>query len=224
MTNDDLCYLSASEALKLYKRRKLSPVELTKALIARAEKVNPKINCLADRYFDEAIAQAKASEARYMKRGTKTGALDGVPLAVKDAQRLKGKRTTQGSLIFKDWVDEHPGAHHHAGVLPLRHHRLAHLGCDAQSVEHRVGSRRIIGRIGRGIGGRDHHAGDGHRHGRVDPHSGGGLRCGWLQAAAWAEPGRSARQLRPLQPLRADDPHRGGRGADAERDLGPAPA
>ena len=42
-----------------------------------------------------------------MKRGTKTGALDGVPLAVKDAQRLKGKRTTQGSLIFKDWVDGH---------------------------------------------------------------------------------------------------------------------
>ena len=30
-----------------------------------------------------------------------------MPLAVKDAQRLKGKRTTQGSLIFKDWVDDH---------------------------------------------------------------------------------------------------------------------
>lgn len=107
MTNDDLCYLSAVHALKLFKKRKLSPVELTKALIARAEKVNPKINCLADRYHEEALAQARASEARYMKRGAKTAPLDGVPLAVKDAQRLKGKRTTQGSLIFKDWVDDH---------------------------------------------------------------------------------------------------------------------
>ena len=61
MTNDDLCYLSATDALKLFKKRKLSPVELAKALIARAEKVNPEINCLADRYFDEAIAQARAS-------------------------------------------------------------------------------------------------------------------------------------------------------------------
>lgn len=107
MTNDDLCYLPASEALKLFRRRTLSPVELTAALIARAEKVNPKINCLADRYFEEAMEQARASEARYMKRGARTGALDGVPLAVKDAQRLKGKRTTQGSLIFKDHVDDH---------------------------------------------------------------------------------------------------------------------
>ncbi|MCA3555873.1 amidase [Aestuariivirga sp.] len=106
MTNDDLCYLSAAQALGLFKRRKLSPVELTKALISRAGRVNPKINCLADRYFDEAIAQATASEARYMRRGARTGALDGVPLAVKDAQRLKGKRTTQGSLIFRDWVDD----------------------------------------------------------------------------------------------------------------------
>ena len=62
MTNDDLCYLSATDTLKLFKKRKLSPVELAKALIARSEKVNPKINCLADRYFDEAIAQAKARE------------------------------------------------------------------------------------------------------------------------------------------------------------------
>jgi len=106
MTNDDLCYLSATEALSLFARRKLSPVDLMAALIARAERVNPKVNCFADRYLDEAMAKAKRAEARYMKRGARTGALEGVPLAVKDAQRVGGKRTTQGSLIFKDWVDE----------------------------------------------------------------------------------------------------------------------
>ena len=107
MSNDDICYLPATEVLKLFKKKKLSPVELLKALVARSEKVNPKINCFADRYHDEALAQAKASEARYMKRGAKTAPLDGIPLAVKDAQRVGGKRTTHGSLIFKDSLDDH---------------------------------------------------------------------------------------------------------------------
>ncbi len=107
MTNDDLCYLSASEALRLFKSRKLSPRELLSALIARSQRVNPAINCLADRYFDEALDQAAASEARYMKRGSRLAPLDGIPLAVKDAQRVAGKRTTHGSLIFKDHFDDH---------------------------------------------------------------------------------------------------------------------
>ncbi len=105
MTNDDLCYLSASSALKLFRQRKLSPVELLEAVIARATALNPKINCFADTYFDEASAEARRSEARYKK--AEALPLDGVPLAVKDAQRLKGKRTTHGSLIFKDAIDDH---------------------------------------------------------------------------------------------------------------------
>ena len=107
MTNDELCYLSATQALKLFKARKLSPRELLAALIARAEKINPAINCFADRYFDEALKQAAQSEQRYMARGVKLAPLEGVPLAVKDAQRVAGKRTTHGSLIFKDALDDH---------------------------------------------------------------------------------------------------------------------
>jgi amidase len=107
MSNEDLCYLSATEALKLFKFRKLSPRELMAALIARTERVNTKVNCFADRYFDEAMDQARAAEARYMKRGARTLPLEGIPVAVKDAQRVAGKRTTHGSLIFKDNVDTH---------------------------------------------------------------------------------------------------------------------
>ncbi len=106
MTDDDICYVSATEALRLFRAKKLSPVELVTALIARAGRVNPAINCFADRYFDEALVQARAAEARYMKRGARALPLDGVPLAVKDAQRVAGKRTTHGSLIFKDSIDE----------------------------------------------------------------------------------------------------------------------
>jgi amidase len=106
MTNDDLCYLPAVEALKLFRTRKLSPRELLEALLARAERVNPAINCFADRYVEEALAEAAAAEARYMQPGHAPRPLEGLPLAVKDAQRVAGKRTTHGSLIFEHAVDE----------------------------------------------------------------------------------------------------------------------
>lgn len=107
MRDDDLCYLSATEALSLFRSRSLSPRELLAALIARAERLNPTLNCFADRYHDEAMAQAARAEARYAGKGPRPRALEGLPLAVKDAQRVKGRRTTQGSLIYKDHVDNH---------------------------------------------------------------------------------------------------------------------
>lgn len=107
MTNVDLAYASAAELLKLFKARKASPAELVKTLIARSQKLNKEINCLADCYFDEALAKAKAAEQLYAKRGFKPRALEGIPLLVKDAQRVKDKRTTHGSLIFANSIDDH---------------------------------------------------------------------------------------------------------------------
>ena len=107
MTSVDLAYTSAVDALKLFKARKASPVELLATLIDRIQNVNPRINCLADRYFDEALAKAKAAEQVYAGRGSKPRALEGIPLLVKDAQRVKGKRTTHGSLIFENSIDDH---------------------------------------------------------------------------------------------------------------------
>lgn len=106
MTNDDLCYLTARDALALFSERTLSPVDLMKAVIARAERVQGAINCFADRYFDEAMKQAQKAEDRFAK-GRKPRALEGLPLAVKDAQRVKGKRTTHGSIIFENNIDDH---------------------------------------------------------------------------------------------------------------------
>ncbi len=105
MATTDLCYITATEALALFRKKKLSPVELMKAVIKRAEKTEPKVNALPMRYFDEAMEQAKAAEATYMKRGAKPRTLEGIPFVVKDESMMEGKTTTFGSLIYKDAKD-----------------------------------------------------------------------------------------------------------------------
>ena len=106
MAADDLCYMGAAEALSLFRKKKLSPVELMKAVIKRAEKVDTKVNALPIRRFDEALKEAKAAEAVYAKRGAEPRALEGLPLAVKDETLIEGTRTTFGSLIYKDSIDK----------------------------------------------------------------------------------------------------------------------
>ncbi len=107
MQDDELCYMSATELLVRFKTRELSPVDLLERLIARIEAVNPVVNALTDRYFDEARAKAREAEARYSGNEPPPRPLEGVPVAVKDAQRVAGKRTTHGSLIFEHHVDDH---------------------------------------------------------------------------------------------------------------------
>jgi len=104
---NDLCYLDAHEVLDRFRKRTLSPVELLDALAARIESANPQINALADRYLDEARQKAFLAEACFQGKGAAPRPLEGVPFAIKDAQRIAGKRTTHGSLIFASHVDDY---------------------------------------------------------------------------------------------------------------------
>jgi amidase len=103
MTDEDLCYLSGTECLALFRSKSLSPVELLRALEARERQVNPRLNSFSDRYFNDAAAAAKQAEARWMSGTARP--LEGLPVAVKDAQRVAGQRTTFGSPIYKDNVE-----------------------------------------------------------------------------------------------------------------------
>jgi len=93
---DSIEWLSATALLALYRRKRLSPVEATRAILDRIERINPKVNayCLVDR--DAALKAAKASERRWLK-GRPAGRLDGVPLAIKDLMLTKGWPTLRGS-------------------------------------------------------------------------------------------------------------------------------
>ena len=92
----DIAFLPATELLKLYRGRELSPVEATEAALRQIELYNPRVNsyCLVD--AEQALAQARESEERYLT-GTYRGRLDGVPASIKDLILTRGWSTLRGS-------------------------------------------------------------------------------------------------------------------------------
>lgn len=102
MSDIQLCYLTATEAVDRFAAGSLSPVELMEAVIARAEEVEPTINAFADTRFDEALAAARLAEKRY-RDGT-ARALEGLPVAVKEEAPIAGQRNTLGCIALADSV------------------------------------------------------------------------------------------------------------------------
>lgn len=108
--SEELCYTPAADLVDAYRAGKLSPVEVTQALLARIAAINPKVN--AYNLVDEASAlrDAKASEARW-KAGTPLGPIDGVPASIKDIILTKGWPTLRGSKTVdpqQDWNEDAP--------------------------------------------------------------------------------------------------------------------
>ena len=99
--------LPASELLRRYRRRTLSPVEATRAALARIEARNPALNAFRMTDPEGALQAARASEARW-QRGQPMGLLDGVPSTIKDQwlsigwSALKGSRTSPDSPATED--------------------------------------------------------------------------------------------------------------------------
>ena len=111
MTDSDLAFASIEQIGRLFRKGKLSPVELTKLMLARIEKLNPKLNAYLTVTAELALAQAKKAEAElFAPRGRKSrdrGPLHGIPISLKDNIYTKDVRTTAGSKILKDFVPQH---------------------------------------------------------------------------------------------------------------------
>ena len=101
--NDDLTKFSIREVAELVRKKKVSPVELTTACLARIDKANPALNAFITVTAESALKQAREAEAEVM-RGKWRGPLHGVPIALKDLFDTAGVRTTGGSGVFKDRV------------------------------------------------------------------------------------------------------------------------
>jgi len=91
---------SAVELRRLIGERKLSPVELLDACIARIESVNPAVNAICATDFGRARETARQAEAQVM-RGDPLGPLHGLPLGVKDLQDTAGLLTTHGNVRLR---------------------------------------------------------------------------------------------------------------------------
>lgn len=99
----DLTQCTAHQLLALYRSGVASPVDTTRAVLARIERVNPQINAFT--LVDEEVAMqcAQRSEAKWTAhrqsggQDSEVGALEGVPVSIKDLILTKGWPTLRGS-------------------------------------------------------------------------------------------------------------------------------
>jgi aspartyl-tRNA(Asn)/glutamyl-tRNA(Gln) amidotransferase subunit A len=101
----ELCYLPASELVAAIKAKKVSPVEVIAAVLARAERLNPRLNAFCTLTAEAARSAAKEAEAAVM-RGDGLGSLHGVPVSIKDLVATKGVRTTYGSKLYEHFIPD----------------------------------------------------------------------------------------------------------------------
>lgn len=96
-------FLTIAEASGLIKSRKLSPLELTRMLLARIEAFDPQVHAFITPTPELALKQAREAEAEIVA-GRWRGPLHGIPFGLKDIYNTAGVRTTAHSKILIDNV------------------------------------------------------------------------------------------------------------------------
>src|SRR5215475_2546240 len=102
--DDDICFFPATKLVRLYRARKVSPLEVMQAVLARIDAVNPVVNAYVTVARESALAAARRATRALGGKATTLPPLHGVPVSIKDLFATKGIRTTWASLIYKDHV------------------------------------------------------------------------------------------------------------------------
>ena len=121
---DDIASLSAAELIAGYRDGSLSPVEATRAALARIEKHDPALNAFRLVDAERALEEARKSEERWRIKAPR-GRVDGVPTSIKDLMLTKGWSTLRGSKATPEdqpWDEDAPC------VARLREHGAVLLG------------------------------------------------------------------------------------------------
>jgi aspartyl-tRNA(Asn)/glutamyl-tRNA(Gln) amidotransferase subunit A len=112
MTDTDLAFATIEDVARLLRNRKLSPVELTRLMLARIVQLDPKLNSYITVTSDLALTQAKKAETELLSRKTNRdhGPLHGIPISLKDNIYTEDIRTTAGSKILGKFLPQHDAA------------------------------------------------------------------------------------------------------------------
>jgi aspartyl-tRNA(Asn)/glutamyl-tRNA(Gln) amidotransferase subunit A len=105
MLDAEIAFLSVEQAGRLLRSKKISPVDLVEAALARIERLNPRLNAFLTVTAEAARQSARRAEREILKRRYR-GPLHGIPLSLKDNIWTRGVRTTAGSKILADFVPE----------------------------------------------------------------------------------------------------------------------
>jgi amidase len=100
----DLCFTPATELSRLYRSRKVSPLEVMRAVLERLDRVNPLVNAVVTLDREAALREARRATAALARRSAALGPLHGIPVGIKDVTPTKGMRTTFGSKLFEDHI------------------------------------------------------------------------------------------------------------------------
>src|SRR5688572_5133975 len=96
----DITSLGLHEVAAMVKQKTVSPVEITRACLARIEALNPLLNAFITVTAESAFAEARQAESE-VQRGGWRGPLHGIPIALKDMFDIAGRRTTGASALFR---------------------------------------------------------------------------------------------------------------------------
>jgi Asp-tRNA(Asn)/Glu-tRNA(Gln) amidotransferase A subunit family amidase len=115
--------VTLTELSSAVRERRVSAVEVVRTSVERIERLNPALNAVIATRPEEALAEAEALDAR-ITAGQDAGPLAGVPLLVKDNERLAGMRTTHGSELRRNVPPEEtdglvPGRLRTAGAIAV---------------------------------------------------------------------------------------------------------
>ncbi|MFZ3415167.1 amidase [Arthrobacter sp. 3Tela_A] len=102
---DEAITLPVAELAAAYRRRDLSPVEVTTAFLDRINDVDPGLRAFVTVLPDTALLQAKAAE-RTFAGGEPAGPLSGIPVALKDAFHVAGSPTSLGSRVYEGLISK----------------------------------------------------------------------------------------------------------------------
>ncbi|MBV8494931.1 MAG: amidase [Alphaproteobacteria bacterium] len=100
-SNSEITYLPAHRLAADIAARRLSPVDVVEAFLARIGTHNQKLHAYIDVYADDARLAAEAAD-KAIRSGHAVGPLHGVPIALKDLIDLEGRVTTGGSMAWRD--------------------------------------------------------------------------------------------------------------------------